>query len=691
MRTFFELLQDKGVAVIGAGTMGAGIAQKIAQEGIPVFLLDSNLKLAASGKDHVVKTLDEAIARKIFRPEQAAEILDRIEATDDTEKISDVGLVIEAIFEDISAKSQLFEKLNLTCCDHTIFATNTSSLSVAELARASGRADRFGGLHFFFHPAKNRLLEIVAHPGTSRETEEALWDFARAIKKIPIRTSDRSGFAVNRFFVPWLNESVRILEEGEADIATIERAAKDAFKIGMGPFELMNVTGIPIALHAASSLGKAFGRFYEPAGELVRKVEEGGLWPLEGAVDASKIEAVKDRLYGCVFLVATRLVEEEVATPEDTDRGATVGLRWNEGPFQMMNRLSTARSFKLVESFCSRHGQLSPPLTLERMAGKSWPLSYVDVTIRDGIARIALNRPESMNALNPVVTDELKRRFDEAEDNAEVSAIVFEGIGKAFVAGADIGFFLEALDEKDFSRIYRFTKSGQELFSQIADSKKLTLALVDGIAYGGGAELALACQKIVVGQSAQFAFPETGLGICPGLGGTQRLPRKIARHYARHMIFTGQPVSAMEAIAVGLADGYLNEKECKTLDLGSRAKLCVERACDSSTAQQLLPPWAEVAKFLFTDQQTQKTLDGELPEFASQELLASAQNVLKKLAYKAPVALELAARLIDNGARVPLTEGLALELASLKEIFSTEDAYEGLSSLGKRRPVYKSR
>lgn len=695
MNTFVESLYKHGIAVVGAGNMGAGIAQKIAQEGFPVYLCDRTAELAESGKEKIAKLLKEAVERKIFPETEVNQILSRITTSGDFNVLSQVGLVIEAVFEEEAVKAELFQTLNKICWEKTIFATNTSSLSVHKLGEISGRPDRFGGLHFFYHPAKNRLLEVIASSNTSPATESALWDFARSLKKVAIKTSDSAGFAVNRFFVPWLNEAVRIFEEGLAGIAEIEFSAKETFKIGMGPFELMNVTGLPIASHAADSLGRTFGAFYEPALLLVKQAESGKLWDLSGMEAQSTVNnEVSERLLACVFQIASNLVDEGVASREDTDRGATVGLRWGEGPFQMMNGLGTKRAFELVQEFRSKYSRLplSQSLKAHAEANTPWELSYVELSIYDGLARIAFNRPEAMNALNPGVTRELKERFLEAESNASVKAIVFEGIGKAFVAGADIRFFVDALDTNDFPRIYEFTKEGQDLFKSIADSKKLTVAFVNGIAYGGGAELALACQKIVVGPKAQFAFPETGIGIYPGLGGTQRLPRKIGKEYARHLIFTGQVLPSLEALSLGLADALIAESELSLLDEKSRMKACVQNVAGIKTScAQTKPIWAELASIVFSDANVENTLAKQSIADLKPEYLPHLEKVQKTLSYKAPLALKMAHRLINSSACPSIDEGLALELASLKEIFSSEDAYEGLSSLGKRRPVYKGK
>jgi enoyl-CoA hydratase/3-hydroxyacyl-CoA dehydrogenase len=688
---FVECLYKKGVAVIGAGTMGAGIAQVIAQQEIPVILCDKSLGLCRSGKAKIESSLQEAVGRRILDEKRAAACLGRIHLAENLEDTKAVALAIEAVFEDFEVKAKLFEELGRIADRDTIFATNTSSFCVHDLAVRSGRAEQVGGLHFFYHPAKNRLLEVVSHQGTSLECETALWTFAKSIKKVAIKTADTAGFAVNRFFVPWLNEAVRLYEENEADIPTIEAAAKDAFQISMGPFELMNVTGIPIAMHAATSLEQAFGDFYAPAHRLVEKANSSSLWPLEGSCDTTMFQAVRDRLLGAVFLCAASLVQEGVATMEDTDRGAMVGLRWGEGPFQMMNRFGLSESLALVRKLTRWYFDVAIPENLyaHGVSKQLWSLSYIDLEIKDKIARIILNRPEAMNALNPCMTAELKKRFEEAERCDEVEAIVFEGVGKAFVAGADIHFFVEAIEGKDFNCIYNFTKEGQDLFRQIAESDKLTVAFVDGLALGGGAELALACKKIVAGESARFAFPETGIGIYPGLGGTQRLPRRIGRERARYLIFTGQPVSATDALGLGLADALLSPFENKIVDAMERARICVEKVQELFDGRLEEPKWVKVANVIFSDRAANETISLKKPQDIPRELEEQVEKVLKALAGRAPIALSIAERLIEDGSGRPLTDALSLELNFLHEIFNTKDAYEGLTSVGKRTPVYK--
>ncbi|MGD9227321.1 MAG: 3-hydroxyacyl-CoA dehydrogenase NAD-binding domain-containing protein, partial [Desulfobacterales bacterium] len=407
--------QINKIAVIGAGNMGSGIAQKLAQGGINVVLVDTTEEFVERGINTIRQTLKEAVERKIISAENVHDILSKIIGTCDFEIVADADLVIEAVFEDKQVKFDLFDKLDQICSPKTILATNTSSFYVHEFAEKTSRPDRFVGLHYFYHPAKNRLLEVIPHEKTSQETLEKSLLAAKLHGKTAIVVKDAPGFAVNRFFVPFLNEAARMLEEGLANIPTIEEAAKQAFKIGMGAFELMNVTGIPIAVHASNTLGNELGPFYATPDILKAQMDKNEDWDLKGDVDESKLPEVRDRFYGACLGVAAALVDEGVASIEDTDRGAKIGLRWLMGPFEIMNRIGIEKTYKVVQAITQKYPDFKMPEILEKQneIGKPFAFNFVDLEARDNIAYITINRPEAMNALNETVVAQLARRFEE--------------------------------------------------------------------------------------------------------------------------------------------------------------------------------------------------------------------------------------------------------------------------------------
>jgi len=668
----------KKIGVIGAGNMGCGIAQKIAQEGLNVVMVDLNDEYVERGLAVIKQTLQEGVARKILRPEEVEGILARVKGSTDFKAVADADLVIEAVFEDKQVKADLFKKLDHICSPNTILATNTSSFYVHEFADQTSRPDRFVGLHYFYHPAKNRLLEVIPHKGTSAETLEKSLLAAKLHGKTAIVVKDAPGFAVNRFFVPFLNEAARMLEEGLTNIPTIEEAAKQAFRIGMGPFELMNVTGIPIAVHASTTLGNEIGPFYATADILKKQMEKNENWRLDGDVDQSKIPAVIDRFYGVCLGVAAALVDEGVATIEDTDRGAKIGLRWVMGPFEIMNKIGINKTYAAVEAVTRKYADFNIPqiLSQQNALGKPFEFKFVDMEIKDDIAYITLNRPEAMNALNETVVLQLDQRFSEAEKNPAVKAVVFQGAGKAFVAGADIGYFINKIKAGRIPDIIEFTRKGHELFLRIENSEKLTIALMDGLSLGGGSELALACQAVIATPAGSMGFPETGIGIYPGLGGMLRMARFAGPELAKYYVFTGATLTARDAHALGIVTKLVPPAEVENAikELASQSKPDKYQKRD---IPQSLYPFAQVC----SSENAELLLLGNPPQDVPNDIAAKAA---REIGLKAPIALKLANAIIDQQADKTMADAIEIELGHLNEIFSTADALEGLSNVGKR-------
>jgi enoyl-CoA hydratase / 3-hydroxyacyl-CoA dehydrogenase len=318
-------------------------------------------------------------------------------------------------------------------------------------------------------------------------------------------------------------------------------------------------------------------------------------------------------------------------------------------------------------------------LSAQAKTGTPFRFELVRSEVAHGIATIAVNRPDAMNALNEDVVEQLERAFDAAAADPRVAGIVIAGTGKAFIAGADIRFFVRNIDAGDIDRIAAFTERGQALLRRIETCAKPVVARVHGLALGGGVELALACHAIVATPKATLAFPETGIGIYPGLGGTQRTTRRIGTGLAKWLILSGQTIDAAEAHAIGLVDRVV---PYEGIDAAIAEIVASGRPVDQSRRRSTThQPIADF--FDRTDVETLRT--GGAATDADPRLA----KAVKRIGTKAPIALRLAAELIDRGAPLPIDEGLRLELSHLREIFSTRDAYEGLSSLGKRPPVFR--
>ena len=679
------------IAIIGAGNMGSGIAQKSAQEHFEVQMIDREQQWIDRGQQTISDFLDEAVGRRIFSPVQVDAIKDRVEGVVGTENVApDTDLVIEAVFEDFDIKTEVFGILDEVCDQHTILASNTSSLSVNDLAEAVGRPDRFVGLHFFYHPAKNRLVEIIPADTTSPEALAAVEQYCKTMGKVVIICKDRPGFVVNRFFVPWLNEACRLLEEGVGTTAQIDAVARDAFRIGLGPFALMNLTGSPIAMHSTDYLATQLNTPRYSATQSLRDlVAEGRTWDVEGEerCDDEAAVRIRERLLGQVFAVSSQIVAEEICSMEDVDRGAKVGLRWALGPFEIANRIGVSEAVRMASAYADESGLELPDWFTERQ--ESFDFSYIDVEVEGGIATVRINRPEAMNALNVTVVSQLGEVLDGLNARDDVTTIALEGAGKAFVAGADVKFFVDKIRADAIQDIYDFTAHGHAVLDKLESSPKTTIALTTGLALGGGLELALACDYRVGNRRTQFRFPETGIGIYPGLGGTQRTPRICGIECARYAVLAGNFLDAASAEALGLLTHLVkpSQVEATVASIASAGKPEQKYPGQPADPENLTVAFANS---FYSEANMPSLLSGDVPDgFGTDDKAVSRQ--LKSLSRAAPIALSMANNLLDSAAGSDLKSGLERELEGLETIFGTTDALEGLSALIEgRRPSYSN-
>jgi len=624
------------VAVLGAGNMGSGIAQACAQAGFVVRVRDVDDPAIAKGRERIETMLAGAIQRKKMTPAKRDEVLSRLSFTKSLEEaVRGAALVIEAVFEEVPVKRAVFAEMAPFVGAEAIVATNTSSLSVTELGQGFPNPGRFAGLHFFYPAAINKLVEIIPGAATDPATTAALERFCFLLRKIPITTADRAGFCVNRYFVPYLNEAARMAEEGVASLGTIEEAGRETMGASLGPFELMNVTGIPIAFHSQSSLHRAFGAAYAPSKRLEEQFRAGVPWDWKNApVEPEKKGAVRARFLGLTIGIAAQLVEEGVATPEAADRGATVGLRRQWGPFAQLNSVGLSDGLALVETYAARWSGAFPVAAAlrERVSRGEhrWPLQWVRVERHGPVVWVLLDRPEVLNSLNSEVLVQVESTFAALEREPGIRAVVLAGSSPVFAAGADIA----EMEKKTLAEGVEFGFIGQRVAERVERFPAPVIALVEGYALGGGLELALAADFIVAADDAQLGLPEVTVGIHPGMGGASRLTRLIGRARTKYLTYTGVPVRAAEAYRLGF----------------------VAQVVPAGTARE----------------ETQ----------ALAELIAS----------RAPLAVRWVKQVIDRGMDASLASALHLEGESAGHTFGTSDRTEGMRAfLERRKPRFEGK
>lgn len=266
------------VGVIGAGQMGAGVAQVAAQAGVKVLLNDISQEYVARGRETVARNLDRMIQRGRFKVEERDNIMRRIDTTARLEDLRDTDFVIEAVVENEDAKIALFQKLDKVCPEHVIFASNTSSISITRMGARTSRADRFIGMHFMNPVPAMRLVEIIRGLATSQETYEATRTLAERLGKNTMTAEDFPGFIVNRILLPMINEGIYTLYEGVGGVTDIDTAMKLGTNQPMGPLELADLIGLDTCLAIMEVMHRVFGDDkYRPCPLLKKYVDAGYL------------------------------------------------------------------------------------------------------------------------------------------------------------------------------------------------------------------------------------------------------------------------------------------------------------------------------------------------------------------------------------------------------------------------------
>lgn len=254
-------MEIKKIGVLGAGTMGNGIAQVAAQSGFEVVMRDIEERFVENGLKAIEKFLSKSVEKGKMTENQKKEVLLRIKGTTRMEDLKDVDFVIEAVFEDLDLKKTVFRQLDELTKEDVILTTNTSSMSITEIAVSTKRPEKVAGMHFFNPAPLMRLVEVIRGYHTNDETVGIVMEMARRFGKEPVEVKkDTPGFIVNRLLMPHFIEAIKMAEEGIASIEDIDKAVKLGLNYPMGPFELMDLTGIDIALHVIEYLYKELNK-----------------------------------------------------------------------------------------------------------------------------------------------------------------------------------------------------------------------------------------------------------------------------------------------------------------------------------------------------------------------------------------------------------------------------------------------
>jgi len=660
-------------AVVGGGTMGGEIAQAIAAADIPVVVKDIDQKFVDAALEKARAVTEGQLAGQVEKEritqEQAdarvAEVMANVTGTTTYAEFGDVDFVIEAVPERMEIKQAVFREVDAATPGHAILASNTSSLSITEIGEATLRADKVCGFHFFYPASVMPLVEVIVGEDTSQETATAAYNFAQAIKKQPIVCGEVPGFVVNKILMGTIGEVWRAQEEQGLSLAAIDKVIAEAKLAPMGPFFLEDLLGLDTVLHVAEHLNRSYGETFYVHQGLQKLVGEGKLGaksggegffkdgeqtvPGEAEPDAEELIA----MFTCRALIEScLLVEEGVCSVRDVDLGMMTGAgldprRGLLPPFWKADVEGLDKVLERMEALEERYGdRFSPPVTLQRLVAQGrlgiasgqgfYPYPQPDegeqpdtvkLETREGVA-IAWLTNAPMNAVSPDVIRDLRTVWDRVKAADGVGAMVIaSSVPIVFSAGADIKAFT-AMDEASGKELI---DSGHALLREFGSEGVATIAAVNSLAFGGGCELAMACDVRIAAEAAVFGQPEIKLGIIPGFGGTQRLPRLVGPSKALEMNLVGDAVLSEEALELGLVNRVVPDHE----------------------------------------------------------LFETALMWGRKLAGQAPIAVRGIKQVSANG---DLDAGIEAEKQGFATAFNSADAKEGISAfLGKRTPKWSGK
>ena len=568
--------QLKKVAVVGSGQIGPDIALHFAKAlsgfGVQVVVVDVSDAALQAGQARTYKKIDKGTDTAAWKPAQADAMKAALTFTSDYSQITGAGLVVEAATEDEGLKGRIFRQVEALVASDAILLSNSSHLEPERIFAALQHQGRTAVAHYFFPAERNPVIEIVRSPATDPALAAWLLRFYEALGKVAIPVQSRYGYAADPIFEGIFQAACLCVEQGLGSVKEVDYAAREALGMTVGPFTAMNLTGgNPITEHGLDLMHERFATPQWPtpwykAPQLLKQLlaEHGaaGKWQVCGRGETAELEPqqkalVIDALRGAYLGLCFGILDTGIVSLGDYELCLEMALDLT-GPCKLANRLGLSQALDLVERYAAAHPTLQVPATLKALAaaGQSVEvpvLTQQDVPAAGGVVRVvAIRRPKVLNALDHGTYLQLEAALAAALAEPQVLGVVLTGAGnKAFVSGADI----KALGRvKTPAEGYALSRLGQDTCRNVELSAKPVVAALQGLAFGGGFELALACHArlAVQGVRALVGLPEVNLGIIPGAGGTQRLPRLIGVDKALPLLRTGAPLSSDQALALGV-------------------------------------------------------------------------------------------------------------------------------------------
>jgi len=635
----------KHVAIIGAGTIGPDIGYylKSALPQIRLTLVDVNQAAIDKALQRCSDYAKKAVARGKMGEAQASAVVANIEGTTDYARLADCDWVIEAATENLPLKRRIFAQVEGIVRPDALITSNTSSLPAARIFSELKHKGRATVTHFFAPAWRNPAVEVIAW----EKTDPAVVDYLRWLfcvtGKVPLVTSDAVCFMLDRIFDNWCNEAALLLDRATA--AEIDSVAAEF--VHAGPFFVLNLArGNPIITETNTLQAEEEGAHYTPA-PIFRSVDTWVTVPPGKKVDVSPETkaAIRDRLLGILFSQSVDIRDRAIGEPADLDLGCRTALGFKKGPLELMRDLGEPEAGRILQRLGAERPGMPWPKRPYRDYQDFWRHVLVDDV--DGVKVITLRRPEAMNALHDELTDEVLAVIHKFESDPKVKGFVLTGYGaRAFCAGADIGRFPSMLG--DAKAATQYARDCSRLLVHLDAMKKPVVAALNGMALGGGLELAMRCHGIVAVKDAWMQLPEITLGIVPGIGAMvvpyRRWPQAAATFHG--MLRRAEKLKAPQAHALGVVDALADDLPGLIAAAVARVNALAGKPSPIARGPVPLAPLEPIAPAAASGQPLSKEIMGILENAVRDAAQAATLDAALEIGYRAfgASALTAAAR-----------------------------------------------
>ncbi len=649
------------VGVIGSGSIGPDLAYGFVSAlakttgdkpgGGKVYLMDISPEALESGIKRIQGYVKKGVDRGKLHPKVAAKVSEAVVPTSKLQDLADCDYVIESATENLAIKQKILADLEQVVRPDCLIGFATSGLPRAQITAEAAHPERCFVNHPFFPAWRSPPMEVVL--SEDEELSARMIATLKTLGKVPVVTADVACFAADDIFCTYCAEAARIFVEGVATPAQVDKIVNEAIG-GGGPFNVMDLTGGNLLnVHCLELMRDAptGSPWFEPPA--IFSEQANTPWhdrknPGDPEHTEEQRRQVTDRILAVVLGRTFFVADNEICAPGALNWLTRNALGFRVGLLDLAAELGMERVHEICSAYAAEHPGFEVPSSV---LAKQMPDFYRNLIVErdEELAVVTICRPEVMNALNEQTLEELKRAIAELAADDAVAGIVLTSFGGS-LAGADIG---ELAAIKTSAEAEQKCFHGQEILAGIAALDKPVVVAVDGPVLGGGAELSMACHARVVGPGLMLGQPEVNLGIIPGYGGTQRLPRLIGLEKSVAMLRTGAPIGAAEACELGWAAGE------PTTDVVAAAKELLRRHLSGEVTLSAVDP---------------QPLD--MP--ASLPTVDIGQR-----------SLAIDAILVDvirNGLRLPLAEGLKAEAAGFASSKETVDYGIGMTNFLQNGP-----